>query len=255
MAEAGYEAAFRAAILDPGVPTPAGLASAHGGIPPARFDVYRNNVTVSLVKALSEIFPAVARIVGERRFADLARLFVRAHPPKSPLVFCYGHEFPAFIESFAPAAAMPYLADVARLERAWLDAYHAAVATPLSPQDLALIPPDELPDARFVRHPAASLVQSRFAAVTIFRANRDEPSDDRIDATQPENGLLARPGAEIRLRSISSAEAAFLAALFDGRTLAEGAAAGGETLDLSAAIGLALNTGIFTALDRTDQAH
>jgi hypothetical protein len=104
MPDAGHEQAFRTAILDPELPTPAGLASAFGGVPDKRFDVYRNNVTVSLINALADIFPAVARIVGDKRFADLARLYARAHPPKSPLLFRYGQEFPAFPMSRASSA-------------------------------------------------------------------------------------------------------------------------------------------------------
>ncbi|MBO6718650.1 MAG: putative DNA-binding domain-containing protein [Rhizobiaceae bacterium] len=252
MPDSGHESAFSTAIRDPYVPTPGGVISAFGGVPAKRFDVYRNNVTVSLVKALAEIFPAVSRIVGEQRFADLARLFVRENPPKSPLLFRYGREFPAFIESFAPARSMPYLADVARLERAWLDAFHAADAAPLSPQSLAAIPPDNLPIARFVAHPAAALTRSPFAAVTIFHTNREERTGQRIDAGIAENGLVTRPGHDVVVRSVPAGTAAFLNALLTDDTLAEAASkatAEDAEFDLSAAIGLMLESGVFAAIE------
>ncbi|MEX0955055.1 MAG: DNA-binding domain-containing protein [Rhizobiaceae bacterium] len=252
MPETEYEQAFRTAIHDPGTATPAGLASAFGGTPDKRFDVYRNNVTVSLVEALANTFPAVSRIVGEQRFADLARLFMSAHPPKSPLLFRYGHEFPAFIETFEPAATMPYLADIARLERAWLDAYHAADIAPLSPEALSAIAPEKLPAARFTRHPAAALVRSQYAAVTIFNANRQGQSGQRINAAIAENGLVTRPDIDVALHDISMSNAAFMAALMNGDTLtraAELGAAADETFDLSAAIGLMLTTGALASVD------
>jgi hypothetical protein len=56
----------------------------------------------------------------------MARFHVRATPPTSPLLFEYGRDFPAFIESYEYARNMPWLADTARNERAWLDAYPAA---------------------------------------------------------------------------------------------------------------------------------
>lgn len=251
MPEASHEQAFRSAILDPQTPTPTGLSSAFGGVPVKRFDVYRNNVTVSLVNALADVFPVVSRIVGEERFAELARLFVRAHPPKSPLLFRYGQEFAAFIEGFKPAASMPYLADVARLERAWLDAYHAADTKTLAPEALSAIPPEKLPNARFVRHPAAALVRSQFAAVTIFNANRREQTGQRINAGITENGLITRPEVQVTLQAISAGDAAFLDALMTGRTLAEAAEAAtgaDEAFDLSAAIGLMLGAGVFSAV-------
>ncbi|GAB5505423.1 MAG: DNA-binding domain-containing protein [Rhizobiaceae bacterium] len=252
MPEARHEQDFRAAILDPQTPTPAGLASAFGGVPKKRFDVYRNNVTVSLVSALAEIFPAVSRIVGEERFTDLARLFVREHPPKSPLLFRYGEHFPAFIDGFAPAASMPYLADVARIEHAWLSAYHAADAALLSPEALSAIAPEKLPQARFARHPAAALVRSQYAAVTIFNANRGEQERQRINAGVPENGLVTRPEFEVQLVTIAAGEAAFLQELMAGKTLAEaaGIAANADAeFDLSAAIGLVLTSGACAAVE------
>ena len=77
----------------------------------------------------------------------MARFHVRATPPTSPLLFEYGRDFPAFIEAYEYAQAMPWLADVARIERAWLDAYHAADAAPISAETLAAIPPTRLAGA------------------------------------------------------------------------------------------------------------
>ena len=49
----------------------------------------------------------------------------------------YGDGFPAFVASFPPAGAIPFLADVARLENAWVEAYHAAEAGALAIDALA----------------------------------------------------------------------------------------------------------------------
>jgi hypothetical protein len=109
------EAALRTAILDPGAPTPAGLADGAGRPATRRFAVYRNNVVASLSEALEVAFPAIAKLVGNGFFRAMAGIFVRAHPPRSPLMMLYGAEFPDFLATFAPVAHLPYLADVARL--------------------------------------------------------------------------------------------------------------------------------------------
>ena len=49
----------------------------------------------------------------------------------------YGGDFADFVEGFAPAASVPYLAAVARLERARVQAYHAADSQPLTADQLA----------------------------------------------------------------------------------------------------------------------
>src|ERR1700753_784655 len=134
-----YTAAFAAALIDPERETPAIVAGPAGKGAVKRYNVYRNNVTVSLIDALAAVYPAVQRITGVDFFRAMARFHIRATPPSSPLLFEYGRDFPAFIESYEHARAMPWLADTARIERAWLDAYHAADATPLAADALASI--------------------------------------------------------------------------------------------------------------------
>src|ERR1700741_567805 len=126
-----YAAAFVRALLDPDSATPAVVAGPKGKAVTKRFNVYRNNVTVSLIDALAAVFPATLRITGTDFFRAMARFHVRATPPTSPLLFEYGRDFPDFIERYEHARPMPWLADVAQIERAWLDAYHAADAPAL----------------------------------------------------------------------------------------------------------------------------
>ena len=65
---------FRAAIFDPQMAVPASLTD--GSEQPAgkRFNVYRNNVIVSLKEALSESFPVVTKLIGPQNVANLAGL-------------------------------------------------------------------------------------------------------------------------------------------------------------------------------------
>ena len=129
----GYASDFTPALLDPERAPPAIVSGPNGKSAGKRYNVYRNNVTVSLINALAATFPATQRITGVDFFRAMARFHIRATPPTSPLLFDYGHGFPDFIERYEYARAMPWLADVARIERAWLDAYHAADAKPLTP--------------------------------------------------------------------------------------------------------------------------
>jgi hypothetical protein len=146
---------------------------------------------------------------------------------------------------------MPWLPDVARIERAWLDAYHAADAEPLSVAALAAIPPERLSEATFVPHPATRIVRSRFSAVTIFACNRGDAPEERIDAGMPEDALITRPDAETIVRHLPEGGPPFLDSLMAGQPLGEAVALALEkspTFDIAAAIAGMLQAGVFISV-------
>jgi hypothetical protein len=246
-----YPAAFVPGLLDAAQVTPVFVAGPNGKAADKRFNVYRNNVTVSLIDALAAVYPATMRIVGETFFRAMARFHVRATPPTSPLLFEYGRDFPDFIERYEYAQSMPWLADVARVERAWLDAYHAADAAVLQPDVLASIPPERLGDVVFEAHPATHIVCSAYPAVTIFSANRATDPVARIEATAAESALITRPMLEVEVRRLPAGADAFLAHLVAGEPLGKAAAmacARCPEFDLATAIGTMLAAAAFTAI-------
>ena len=109
---------FRAALLDPLAPVPDRLSDGQTRPVGRRFNVYRNNVAVSLTEALHTGFPIIARLLGAENMDGLAGAFLRAHPPDSPVMLRYGDALPGFIESQRQLDHLGYLSDVARLELA-----------------------------------------------------------------------------------------------------------------------------------------
>ena len=249
---------FAAALLDPGRSAPAAIAGPNGKAVIKRYNVYRNNVTVSLINALAAVFPATLRITGTDFFRAMARCHVRATPPTSPLLFEYGRDFPDFIERYEHAASTPWLSDVARIERAWLDAYHAADATPLAPRELASIPPDRLTDIVLLPHPATRILPSSYPAVTSFANNRSEGPVNHFESTEPEDALVTRPDLEVIVRRLPPGGAAFIAHLIAGESLGAAAAmvlADNSTFDLPANIAGMLEAGAFTAIRWEDRCN
>lgn len=244
-------AAFSKALLDPEIARPVGIVGPRGKQADKRFSIYRNNVTVSLVSALADIFPAIQTLVGEEYFRAMARIYVMDNPPSSPLLFEYGREFPAFIAAFEPAKKLFYLPDVARLERLWLDAFHAEDAAPMAGDTLAAIPPENLGEVRFERHPAAHVFQSNSAAVSIFSRTRAGEDVSGINPATPEDGLITRPFYDVDTRHLPPGAPEFITALIEGNNLGEAAGiatAAQPGFDLAAAIGATLEAGVFKSL-------
>ena len=253
MPETTYSDAFAANLFGSGSGRPDFVIGPNGKGAETRFDVYRNNVAVGLINALAGMFPATQRIVGEDFFRAMARHYVRGHPPRSRLLVEYGRDLAEFIAGFEPLAEMPWLADVARIERAWLDSYHAADAAPLAIERLAAIPEDELAGTMFVPHPAAKLVRSDHAAVTIFTANRGEGDVGAIDIDHAEDALITRPHLDVAIRILPAGGAVFLQSLFSGEPLGEAATAAlGEcpTFDLGANIAGMIEAGALAGINK-----
>ena len=246
-----YAAHFAAALTDPARATPSIVSGPNGKAAVRRYNVYRNHVTVSLIDALADTYPAVQRITGVEFFRAMARFHVRATPPTSPLLFEYGRDFPAFIEGYEYARGMPWLADTARIERAWLDAYHAADAPPLSADALAAVPSDRLGDVAFTVHPAACVVRSTYPVVSIFAMNRVEGPITPLRSNAAEDALITRPDMEVAVRLLPPGGGAFLKTLIDGETLGPAAAtaiAETPSFDLPGNIAGMIEAGVFTTI-------
>jgi len=236
--------AFVAALMDPARPVPDGIVDPDGAPTPKRFAVYRNNVAVSLSDALEAAFPVVRRMIGPTNFRNIAGVFLRQHPPETPLMMFYGAAFPGFLAAFPPLAKYPYLPDMARLELALRSAYHAADAAPLPPDTLAAIPPEALAETRLALAPATQVLISDWPLHGLYRFNTEEGLPRPPMA--PECALITRPDLDPMIDPIPAPAARLTAALLRGETLGQAAEAAGDGLDLGAILGLLLSRNALT---------
>ena len=244
-------AAFTRALLDPAAPPPAGLKAWHGGETTRRFAVYRNNVIVSLTDALEQRFPVCARLVGDEFFRAMARVYVRQHPPRSPILADYGEDFPGFVAAFEPARDLPYLPDVARLEYAIGRAYHAADAAPLAIEAIKSIPSECLDSVAISVHPSLRLVASRHPIVSIWRTNMVDANPSDVDLTRAEDALVIRPRLDVEVEFLPPGGLAFMRALASEGTLGAAAAAGqaaAAAFDLAACFEILLSRGVIVGM-------
>lgn len=186
-----------------------------------RVAVYRNNVIAALVNALRVRFPVTEQLVGDDFFAAMARVFVESNRPRSPVLIDYGETLPDFIRGFEPASSVPYLGDVACLESLWWRAYHAADRHVSHSDDFAAIPAGRWGNARFAFHSAMGLMQSAFAAASIWNAHQGGPGMAEIAVAVPESILVTRPGNQVMVRVVSATAHDFLTSLLAGDCLAE----------------------------------
>ncbi|MCV6593007.1 MAG: DNA-binding domain-containing protein [Silicimonas sp.] len=240
---------FRSAILDPEAARPEGLTDGAGRPAGRRFDVYRNNVAVSLTEALETAFPVIRALVGEANFKLLAGAFLRAHPPASPLMMFYGDAMPEFLANFGPTQTMGYMPDVARLELMIRESYHAEDSTAVDPADLQALAPDALMASKIWLAPSLRLLRSDWPVFSIWRFNTEDGAPKPQMAA--EDVLIARPDMDPAPHLLPPGGGAFIAALQSGDTFGaafEAATNANDSFDLGKMLALLIETNSMTKI-------
>lgn len=202
---------FAQGLLNPEIPAPDGVVGPNGRKAGKRYDVYRNNVIVSLKESLATSFPVVLALVGEKFFNAMSDVYVRDNPPKSPLMIYYGDDFADFLQDFPPVQNIAYIADVARLEWARRHAYHSEDTSPCPADVLAKLQSENLGSANFHFCKSLRIVDSLHPILSIWRFNS---SEDKSPVEQKsEIVLICRPLNTLEMREISPTLRDFIFAL------------------------------------------
>ena len=298
--------AFAAALGEPSAPPPATTRGRMGAPDARRFAVYRNNVAVGLIGALEARYPVSRRIAGDDLFRAMARAFVRAHRPRTPVMIAYGGEFPEFMAEYLAEAelrptafefmegsshrvssplgedqgggsrspkrqgsggapdnllgqrdppplgrseerssigravpaptrgrgcandigsaqqALDCLPDVARLENAWVEAYHSEDASVATVDELAALGPDCLPDTRVAFHPAARLMRFATPAASVWASAQSATRPVAPTEGPGEDALITRPDCDVRVRVLPPLGYDFALKMQGGRDIGRG---------------------------------
>ncbi|TDF78990.1 DNA-binding domain-containing protein [Pseudomonas sp. H9] len=215
----------------------------------AGFTVYRNTVLKGCVDALQANFPTVEQLVGTDWFRAAAAVHAVQAPPSDARLILYGEQFATFLEQFKPAQSLPYLADVARADRLWIEVHIALDDSALDVPAMTRIPAEQLgkqylrprTDVRwqwFAQHPIYSIWNSNRQTLAL-----PEPLD-----WQGEGLLLRRHNGHVLWQPLGEAECIFLDACAAGLSL-EAAAnkvlAFDSTLDFTTLLGQLLAAEVF----------
>jgi hypothetical protein len=219
----GFETAFDAMLsgdagaLDPWL--------APDGRDRAAIDVYRNSVAKARLDALEALYPTVARLVGRDWFRAAGAEFAAGCQPVTPVLDAFAGDFPDWLAAFPPARGLPYLAPIARIDRAWMRAHIAADAPVLSSGVVAATPAARLFSSTVRLHPSTALFWFDWSAPSIWIANQPDADGSGPVAwdERPEGLLIVRSDRGVAWQRLSRPEWSFLAACRDGHDLGRAA--------------------------------
>jgi hypothetical protein len=201
--------------------TPAVVAGNDRLSPVEQLDIYREQFWLRHRDVMYEDFASLAVLMGDEPFEAMVADYLEAYPPDSFTLRDLGARLGEMLASDPKFAADPLLAELARLEWAFVDAFDAKDAPPLDPSSLAAAGEDDWPRARVELHPSVQRVPLRFASHEYratsrrFRSGEADVKPERPEAR--EVPLVVYRGPE-KLHYIDLEPAAF--ALLDA--LAQG---------------------------------
>jgi hypothetical protein len=219
--------------------------------PHGRLAIYRRNVLGTLRDALASAYPVVRRLVGEAFFDEAARRYALATPSRSGNLHGHGQRFADFLQAYPHAAPLPWLADVARLEWAVHECFHAEETPAFDARRLAMA--DAFDYERLTLHlaPSARLLSSAHPVLAIREANLGDGDGSVGSAAGPDFLLVRRDGLDVAVDRLEPCEWRFLEALARGMPVGAACDAFGEDAEhrLGPALARHARAGLFCACE------
>lgn len=155
---------------------------------------HANTISHARLVALEQSFPMLHLELGDSAFNSLSRKYVETPVARALDLNNIGQGFVAFLERCGIAAA---LIDLATIEWAWLESFHATDAMPIGLDRLARLDESLLLDFKVALHPAVRLRR-------LHAPLAQSLAELAVDGN-PASILIVRPEAEVRLLALDGA--------------------------------------------------
>ena len=117
-------------------------------------DIYREQFWLRHADVLRDDFAALEHVLESDGWERLTRAYLAACPSTSCSLRDLGVRMPDFVATTPPWSADPFLADLARVEWAFVEAFDGPDAAPFDPASIAGVPEDAWPGAKIGFHPS-----------------------------------------------------------------------------------------------------
>jgi hypothetical protein len=189
-----------------------------------RLAVHHRHYHASLVRVLTDRFPATVWLVGSPFLTDAARAFVDVHPPAGPCLAEYGADFPGFLATRPAATDTPYLADFASLEWHVGQAAVEVAHQPVTLDALANLTPDALADTCLTLQPGVRHLPVSWNVDDLMTMYLTESEAEQFSLARCDGGIEVRGArGDVHVTRLASGDFAFRCALVEGCSLADAA--------------------------------
>ena len=165
-----------------------------------RLEIYNRQYWFRVIGAVSEDFPALAAVLGSKRFDSLVLAYLKENSSTSFTLRNLGARLPLWLEDhpeFAPRRHALML-DVARLEWAYIESLDRRAVAPLVQEDFA----DVGPDSKLSLQPHLQLLDLQYPVDELVLAvHQETPHSDMMSNAVSEHKQKSRYGLPRMRRS------------------------------------------------------
>ncbi len=175
-----------------------------------RLEIYNRQYWFRILAALSEDFPGLRAIIGERRFEKLAIAYLLDCPSRSFTLRNLGSRLEAWLRAHPEHIAKfeQIALDMVRLEWAEIEAFDEAAKPRLTESEV----PSLGPDSKFELQPYVRLLDLSYPVDDLLiRVRRDAEKEDGEEADIVSNAVTERVRSGARRRHLPKPERIFLA--------------------------------------------
>ena len=192
-----------------------------GGAPGIeRLGVYAGGYLTRIGEALAEAYPAIRQVLGRSVFGELSEAYAARVPSHEYNLSRAGRGLAAFLPTWPTTRNLPFLPDLARLEWAVTEAFHAHEELPLPATAMRAWPVEDWPRTRLLFQPSVHVIESAWPVLDIWAARERPRAEIHIELVdRPQTILVFRQGVSVRCELLTAEQAAVLRALLERRPL------------------------------------
>jgi hypothetical protein len=180
-----------------------------------RIDIYANMYFYRLLEAMIQDFPATVKVLGDLNFHNLITAYLVAYPPSEPSITEASRHLDEFADNWQLRDRFPFVSDLIRLERAFVDVFLAPDASPLGFAELRAIPTDKWGSLQIGCHPAARLIDCRWRVDEVLQAVHRGHSI-HVPSHEPSSILVWRKNNAVNYRAIAGLELTAFRMIYNG---------------------------------------
>ncbi|MFC7050316.1 DNA-binding domain-containing protein [Emcibacter nanhaiensis] len=173
---------------------------AEGGriTPEKRLAIYAYAYGARLRETLEKDYPVLHSLLGDDQFHDLCNGYIAAFPSQHPSLRFFGQRLAEYLQEGA-FSGQPFLAEMARFEWTFIDAFDAPDISPVTVEEVGTLDPGAWTTLRFEFHPSLNLNYFDWNVPVLWSAINRMNEGGEPEAIHPEKNDT--PTAVIQWRS------------------------------------------------------